>query len=93
MSQKLSSKGRGYANLAWLHDAGARPGKRGHRYGLILGYAHALSQRTNLVSDLVLRQQQTLGKAESIVEIGFRYAPIVTVRRVPYGRDSERKRQ
>ena len=58
------------------HDAGARPGKREHRYGVIVGYDQAMSQRTNLVSDLVLRQSQSPGKVESIVEFGFRHAPV-----------------
>lgn len=75
VSRKLSSKGNGYANLTWLHDASARPGNRGHRFGLVLGYARALSQQTNLVSDVVLRQHQILGKAEGIVELGLRHAP------------------
>ena len=76
MSRRLSDQAHGYVNLAWLHDAGARPGKREHRYGLIVGYDQAMSQRTNLVSDLVLRQSQSPGKVESIVEFGFRYAPV-----------------
>ena len=74
MSRKLSSNGHGYANLAWMHDASARRSRREHRYGLILGYAHSLSPRTNLVSDLVVRQKQSPGEMESIVEFGVRHA-------------------
>lgn len=74
MSRKLFGQGHGHVNLAWLHDAGARPDKREHRYGLIVGYAHAMSQRTNLITDLILRQSQSSGKVEHIAEFGFRHA-------------------
>ena len=76
MSRKIASHGHGHMNLTWQHDAGARPGNREHRYGLIFGYDYDLSERTSLLSDLVLRQSQSPGKAERMVEIGLRHAPL-----------------
>lgn len=71
----LGGGARAYLNLIWQHEAATPAGRRENRYGGMLGYATALSERTALVSNLVLRQHRVPGKLEGIVEMGVRRIP------------------
>lgn len=73
MSRSLGSESRNlHFNALWWHNAEAESTERHNRYGAILGYSHALHEKTALVADYVYGQQRERNKFDRVIEVGVR---------------------